>query len=32
MQGIVADIHVHVAPGQTLTMPVPPDTLGDHGN
>ena len=28
MQGIVADIHVHVAPGQTLTMPVPSDTLG----
>ena len=28
MQGIVADIHVHVAPGQTLTMPLPPDTLG----
>jgi hypothetical protein len=27
MQGIVADIHVHVVPGQTLTMPVPPDTL-----
>ena len=28
MQGIVADIRVHVVPGQTLTMPVPPDTLG----
>jgi hypothetical protein len=28
MQGIVADIRVHVAPGQTLTMPAPPDTLG----
>jgi len=28
MQGIVADIHVRVAPGQTLTMPAPPDTLG----
>ena len=27
MQGMVADIHVHVAPGQTLTMPSPPDTL-----
>jgi hypothetical protein len=27
MQGIVADIRVHVVPGQTLTMPVPPDTL-----
>ena len=28
MQGIVADIRVHVVPGQTLTMPVPADTLG----
>ena len=28
MQGIVADIHVRVAPGQTLTMPAPPDALG----
>jgi hypothetical protein len=28
MQGIVADIRVRVAPGQTLTMPVPSDTLG----
>jgi hypothetical protein len=28
MQGILADIHVRVAPGQTLTMPVPSDTLG----
>jgi hypothetical protein len=28
MQGIVADIHVHVVPGQTLSMPAPPDTLG----
>ena len=28
MQGIVADIHVRVAPGQRLSMPVPPDTLG----
>jgi hypothetical protein len=27
MQGIVADIRVRVVPGQTLTMPVPPDTL-----
>jgi hypothetical protein len=27
MQGIVADIRVHVVPGQTLTMPVPGDTL-----
>ena len=27
MQGIVADIRVHVMPGQTLTMPVPADTL-----
>jgi hypothetical protein len=27
MQGIVADIRVHVVPGQTLTMPVPSDTL-----
>jgi hypothetical protein len=27
MQDIVADITVHVAPGQTLQMPVPPDTL-----
>jgi hypothetical protein len=27
MQGIVADIRVHVVPGQTLTMPAPPDTL-----
>src|ERR1035441_10448603 len=27
MQGMVADIHVHVVPGQTLTMPSPPDTL-----
>jgi hypothetical protein len=27
MQDIVADISVHVAPGQTLQMPVPPDTL-----
>ena len=28
MQGIVADIHVRVAPGQRFSMPVPPDTLG----
>jgi hypothetical protein len=27
MQDISADITVHVAPGQTLQMPVPPDTL-----
>ncbi|MGD0859034.1 MAG: glycosyl hydrolase [Terracidiphilus sp.] len=27
MQDIVADIEVRVQPGQTLTMPVPPDTL-----
>jgi hypothetical protein len=27
MQGIVADIRVHVVPGQTLALPVPPDTL-----
>ena len=27
MQDIVADIQVHVQPGQTLAMPVPPDTL-----
>ena len=27
MQGIVADIRVRVAPGQTLTTPAPPDTL-----
>jgi hypothetical protein len=27
MQGIVADIRVHVVPGQILTMPVPGDTL-----
>jgi hypothetical protein len=27
MQGIVADIRVHVVPGQTLIMPAPPDTL-----
>src|ERR1035437_3320459 len=28
MQGIVADIRVRVAPGQTLTIPVPPDHIG----
>ena len=28
MQGIVADIRIGVAPGQTLSMPAPPDTLG----
>ncbi len=28
MQGIVADIRVRVAPGQTLTMPAPLETLG----
>jgi hypothetical protein len=28
MQGIVAGIRVHVVPGQTLTLPLPPDTLG----
>ena len=27
MQGIVADIRVGVMPGQTLSMPAPPDTL-----
>jgi len=27
MQGIVADIRVTVVPGQTLSMPAPPDTL-----
>ena len=27
MQDIVDDISVHVQPGQTLSMPVPPDTL-----
>ena len=27
MQGIVADIRVHVMPGQTLSMPAPADTL-----
>jgi hypothetical protein len=28
MQGIVADTHISVAPGQTLSIPAPPDTLG----
>jgi hypothetical protein len=28
MQGIVADAHYTVAAGQTLRIPVPPDTLG----
>jgi hypothetical protein len=28
MQGIVADAHVTVAAGQTLEIPLPPDTLG----
>jgi hypothetical protein len=28
MQGLDADIRISVMPGQTLTMPVPPDTLG----
>ncbi|MDP9170642.1 MAG: hypothetical protein M3N54_08500 [Acidobacteriota bacterium] len=28
MQGIDADIRINVMPGQTLTMPTPPDTLG----
>ena len=28
MQGIVADIRATVLAGQTLTMPLPPDTLG----
>ncbi len=27
MQGIVADIRISVAPGQTISMPAPPDTL-----
>jgi hypothetical protein len=27
MQGLDADIRISVMPGQTLTMPVPPDTL-----
>jgi hypothetical protein len=28
MQGIMADIHIRVAPGQRLSVPVPSDTLG----
>jgi len=28
MQGIVADTHISVAPGQTISIPVLPDTLG----
>jgi hypothetical protein len=28
MQGLDADIRINVMPGQTLKMPVPPDTLG----
>jgi hypothetical protein len=28
MQGIDGDIRINVMPGQTLTMPTPPDTLG----
>jgi hypothetical protein len=28
MQGIVADVHVRIAPGQRVSMPVLPDTLG----
>ena len=28
MQGLDADIRISVMPGQTLTMPTPPDTLG----
>ena len=28
MQGIVADTHISVAPGQTVSVPVLPDTLG----
>src|ERR1035438_3064016 len=28
MQGLDGDIRIHVMPGQTLTMPTPPDTLG----
>jgi hypothetical protein len=32
MQGIVADAHVTVASGQTLDIPLPPDTLGIVAN
>ncbi len=28
MQGIVADTRISVTPGQTILLPVPPDTLG----
>ncbi len=28
MQGIVADMRIAVAPGQTISLPAPPDTLG----
>jgi hypothetical protein len=28
MQGIVADTRISLAPGQTLSLPAPPDTLG----
>jgi len=28
MQGLVADIHISVAPGQTISMAAPQDTLG----
>ena len=28
MQGIVADTRIGVAPGQTISLPAPPDTLG----
>ena len=28
MQGIVADTHISVAPGQSISLPVLPDTLG----
>ena len=28
MQGIVADTRIGVAPGQTIALPAPPDTLG----
>jgi hypothetical protein len=28
MQGIVADMRISLAPGQTISMPAPPDTLG----
>jgi len=28
MQGVVADTRISVAPGQTISIPAPPDTLG----